>query len=112
MSLIDQYDWLAVRCCCQPVKVVGFLRLPRKIAAAQVTTIVDIAGQRHEIQIREMASYDEACRIMMNGGKLVSYLKGDVVQPRAELERAIYSEERPIDFWRRIPGFVEVGPPV
>lgn len=76
---------LNVRCCCQPTKILG--QLPVSDPSPSHFRVVDSDGQGHLIEIREVWDY---------------LSKGGMTH-----ESAIYSEDRPIAFWRTIPGFVE-----
>lgn len=84
-------DWYAVRCCCDPQKIFGFIRLS---SSAPENNIVDLDGQLHPIRLAPLTerrqSSDEAGTIKAR-------------------EIAIHSEHRPIEFWRRIRGFVETN---
>lgn len=86
----ERLQWFAVRCCCDGSRVVGFLRLP--VDAGPEVTIFERPGPlplddphadllnitRHTIRLRHFGH-----------------------------ERAVYSEDRPVEFWRGIAGFVE-----
>jgi hypothetical protein len=86
---MEQNQWFAVRCCCTPKKVFGFLKLYGPFKARQ-TFITNYDGQKHSIKIRPI---------------FIDKTKTGSVPP----ELAIYSDDKPIEFWRTIPGFLEVG---
>lgn len=75
--------WRAVRCCCQPTKVLGFLRADPNVRCLMVPMI---------------------------GGSVALELR-QIHDPRFGSEVAVYSEDRGIDFWRKVPGFVEAADP-
>lgn len=85
---------LNVRCCCQPQKILGSLEVSsnrdRFLVHESVSFKYPLANEPrnnvpvHEIQVRYFKNYEEGT-----------------------LERAVYSDDRPIEFWRKIPGFRE-----
>lgn len=90
--------WFAVRCCCRPQTIYGFLALaegrPREVV------VRDYDGEIHRVELRvnaEMRPPEEA------GIGIVLASDG-----RTE-ELAIYSDDRGLEFWRTIPGFVEAA---
>lgn len=98
-----EYRWIAVRCCCQPTKVLGFLRATAQQLKARSITLPP-----------RTSSFDlEAPGLPMVGLTLerpevleilpISNARGVYY----ESESAIYSEDRPIEFWRSVKGFVE-----
>jgi hypothetical protein len=82
-------DWIAVRCCCQPTKVFGFMRLDRDDRPGTVR-VVDVQGTRHQVELKRYS----------DGNGLLND------------EIAVYSDDQPLEFWRRIVGFVEAHAPV
>ena len=99
--MIARKIWVAVRCCCQPTKVLGFfpiredemrigrMVMRRKMRRPSFAAITDetpqpetVGNQYEEVRIEALNSYNEK-------------------------EYAIYSEDRPIEFWRELIGFVE-----
>jgi hypothetical protein len=87
-------DWVAVRCCCQPTNIFGFLRLDRR--AGPTVSVPDIFGSVHQLELKTFCSAPPNYAAPAEAGA----------------EIAVYSDDRGIDFWRRIPGFVEALPPV
>lgn len=74
-------QWVAVRCCCTPKRVLGFMRLDQGIVRA---------GHR----FRQRGNGRPASR--------------ESTWPDTyRREFAIYSEDRPIEFWRQVMGFIE-----
>lgn len=82
--------WLAVRCCCTPTKIFGFLQVSAEQAERNIIT-----RDGHRLEIRPLRQMAMHCGV-----------EGDVAEGSAE--RAVYSDDRPASFWRRLPGFVEV----
>ena len=98
--MIARKIWVAVRCCCQPTKVLGFFQIReedlrigrmimrRKMKRPSFAALSDkpepepVKNQYEEGRIEALNSYNEK-------------------------EYAIYSEDRPIEFWRELIGFVE-----
>lgn len=82
-------QWFAVRCCCQPTKVLGFLRL-RSDAPGSVP-VRRLDDQVFWCEVKDVLDYENS--------------RGDQFPTN---ERAIYSDDRNIEFWRGVAGFVEV----
>jgi hypothetical protein len=88
---------LEVRCCCQPTKLFGTLPVPTgaiergcfDVVVANTTRWWEAddpsasAFEKHSVQIRKFQTIGGITRL------------------------AIYSEDRPIEFWRKLPGFQE-----
>jgi hypothetical protein len=74
--------WYAVRCCCQPTKLLGWIRLPTEAEERRAWTA---------LSRRDGPTYVELKRLTDEG---VS-------------EVAVYSDDRPIEFWRTVDGFRE-----
>ena len=51
--MIQNSEWFPVRCCCQPMKVFGFIRL--RNAPARVHIVLDQDGGKHEIRIERIS---------------------------------------------------------
>jgi len=98
--------WVAVRCCCTPTKVLGFLRLPaRDIKDGAIFAVRNRATREPSVV------YDPHAPIAPVDRAVVRLLS-DFRDGRRSGELAIYSEDRPLEWWRRIDGFVEaVGRP-
>lgn len=88
---VTRMVWLPVRCCCTPNKIFGFLQLSEDDAKR-----AEVEINRHRIQIRAMHENSMLCR----DGDGPDVMEGTV-------ERAVYSDDRPREFWRRLPGFIE-----
>lgn len=86
--------WYAVRCCCEPLKIFGFLLLDGRQKAH---TIRDTRGDTHRVELRPVR---EICSS--------EYGDPPDVETQVRSEVAVYSDDRPIEFWRTIPGFLEV----
>jgi hypothetical protein len=87
--------WVPVNCCCQPDVLFGFLRLPvdgQQFKDGQKFAILDLAGRSHDVELKRLINPSGTAKHVI----------------RLE-ELAIYSDDRPIEFWRRIAGFREVS---
>ena len=104
---MKQNQWFAVRCCCTPTKVFGFIKLqspPEHMSFPIYQTLTDIMGDHHTVKLMSIYDNRQQCR------SLLDYDAGVPVSPVIDLplqEIAIYSDDRPIEFWRTIKGFVE-----
>lgn len=79
---------LEVRCCCQPQKIFGTLEVPDDRAWD---------GGSFEVPIRRPEGAIEVETIRIRG---FSFIPG-------EWDVAVYSDDRPLEFWRQIPTFKE-----
>jgi hypothetical protein len=79
--------WYPVRCCCTPKKIFGFIRLPDLPMGESVN----------------ISSGDDILTFKLQ--KFGGYEYG--VQSN---EYAVPSEDRPIEFWRSLPNFLELAP--
>lgn len=91
---MSDHAWFAVRCCCSPHKLFGFLRLRRGLGPH---VVADTAGNTHVVSVKRI---HECVRL---GAEAVFAGPPDPIE-----EWAIYSDDRPREFWRSIPEFVEV----
>ena len=90
---------LNVRCCCMPVKIMGTLELTDDEIRARgkiVYTPVSVPYIGHMTNIAVPVLFPRA-------GEEVIQLRH--YGPFSEL--AVYSDDRPIEFWRGVPGFRE-----
>lgn len=95
----DQLVWRAVRCCCQPKKVMGFMRVREDATEIRLRE----NGGITRFPIMPLLTCLKVSYDIDNGGDIAgldSYRK-------TEQELAIKSEDHPIEFWRRQPGFIE-----
>jgi hypothetical protein len=89
ISMSDMGQWYAIRCCCEPERILGFL----KVAADTQTQLVqDRNGEQHPIKL---------ARLRDGRTPLAPH------EAAARGEVAIHSDHRPIEFWRTIRGFIE-----
>ena len=89
--------WFPVNCCCQPDVLFGFISLPadrQHFVHGQRFVILDRRGRPHDVELKPLATISEPA--------------GTTDGWRRRREMAIYSDDRPIEFWRTIPGFREV----
>ena len=82
-----------VRCCCTPTKILGHLDLPDGLRDGQRYRIVERAPLTKR-------PYGRASSVRMHDAVLRRYRKAD----NNVDEIAIYSDDRPINFWRNIYG--------
>jgi hypothetical protein len=103
---MKQNQWFAVRCCCTPKKVFGFIKMESPGMDGRIPIyrdIKDIMGQRHQIKLMSIyvnKLYPTSC-LGYDAGVPIE------VSEHTPPEIAIYSDDRPIEFWRTIEGFVE-----
>lgn len=97
---MSDMQWYPVRCCCTPQKIFGFIQLPVGIRRHQIRLRVDLPST---------ASFDFAeikPIAVMDNSKAEIEVRGISVEYNREF--AVYSDDRPIEFWRRVIGFVEI----
>lgn len=84
----------AVRCCCQPERVLGWLHLPAGVHTIEVPEacgwtsgliVPRESPHRHRVEVREY-QHEDGTR-----------------------EWAVYSEGRALDFWSKLSGFEPAG---
>lgn len=82
----------AVRCCCQPQKILGWLDGPDHVPNFRVSEVFEPHRPHRDSSPLDMAPTHlvEVRNFMHEDGSV---------------ERAIYSEERPLEFWKKIRGF-------
>lgn len=93
--------WLPVRCCCKPDSLLGFMRLPE---TALAHSYLEIEG--HGIEIKPLTTLKPSTirdHFDAKPSEFSSLTLGDT-----EVELAIYSDDRPLAFWRQFREFVEV----
>lgn len=92
LALENRIVWLAVRCCCLPVKIFGFLPVSERDAQGR-----ELIVEGHRLRMSECTVHDSA--ILLRAAPAPDAM--------FNTERAIYSDDRPLSFWRDMPGFVE-----
>jgi hypothetical protein len=91
-------QWLPVRCCCDGDKVLGFLSVTEEEARQQRTISRPMIGDlmpwqinnAHQLNV-ERVSIEIRCINLSHGN----------------YEFAVYSDDRDVEFWRTVSGFVE-----
>lgn len=83
--------WYAVRCCCNGARVLGFLSLPESFAPVHI--VVEKSEAVPMFDARNEPGFTTVHQVQLRA-------YGN--------EIAVYSEDRPIEFWRKIRGFMEV----
>jgi hypothetical protein len=108
-GMTELFRWIAVRCCCQPQKVLGFIRLPQSLLYQSTLFLPRkvawgpdaMAGITHDPKGHTDLLSKVEVQLKTSG----SICREDFSRQE---ELAIYSDDRPIEFWREIVGFVEV----
>jgi len=93
-----EQTWLPVRCCCTPTKVFGFLRVPSDALRVREIVIPDKGGVPQRVQLRKFT--EGRCPTTVFDPDLVS-----VFTP-PDCEIAVYSDDRPPEYWRGFEHFV------
>lgn len=98
-------QWFAVRCCCTPKKVFGFIKLarPETVRLPYQLNVLDIMGREHLIKLMDI----RINKLSPSCGTFAGSPPPADVMEYTMPEIAIYSDDRPIEFWRTIRGFVE-----
>lgn len=95
---------LNVRCCCDGVKILGTLELPEH----EIKAMVKI----HRPPVREFSSYkdfDPDAPVLPITAPPPEYIEIKRFRNAdGTSEDAVYSDDRPIEYWRTVPGFREV----
>lgn len=89
--------WLPVRCCCNGARILGFLKLRCAQASAGRTLVTDSERQTAARSVADMLT-----------PKVTTIRRWPITIRIYGNELAVYSEDRPIEYWRDVPGFVEV----
>ena len=101
------HQWIAVRCCCQPQKVLGFVRLPERHCRPGTVRLPVrskvYAGPRSE------SDYPTDVLVELRSISQSKSTLGDTDTRYLEHEIAVYSDDRPLEFWRDVAGFVEAA---
>lgn len=95
---VARQHWYAVRCCCQPQRILGFLPLDLDIRANTEVLLRDRLGRDHVVKIRKFMSVLAP----------VSYESPEeLVQWRTEW--AVYSDDVDVTQWQAFHGFIAIG---
>ena len=89
---------LNIRCCCQPQKILGSMEVPNDIAKTAGEFVAKervsvVSSFKHE---KYLLKSPKVHRIQIR-----AFTNGDKV------ESAVYSEDRPIEFWKNVESFEE-----
>lgn len=90
-------QWYAVRCCCIPTKILGFLRLDENLRSGAILSVADFSRENHPIEIKLIQD-------MSVDWHKTEGTRGEITRID---ELAIYSDDRELNFWKTIPGFIE-----
>src|SRR5215831_6329061 len=91
----------AVRCCCMPVKVMGWLDLPKDCPDKLTIALF----QSVPLNFWNLSPEEQVHHSPIQNLQAVIELK-TYVHLSGSWERAVYSDDRPLSFWKRIPGFI------
>ena len=92
--MITEY---AVRCCCQPQKIFGYLQAPAGRRSGDIWRIVEYEPLGSPYTIANAPVSVKAHEV-----------KFKTIVDQGVHEIAVYSDDRPIEFWRTLRGFREV----
>lgn len=96
------YVWLPVRCCCHGERILGFLKLRTGQAVEGRTLVTD---QPHYSSVLSAMAHPSVQETVKRWPVTIKEFAG--IEQR---ELAVYSEDRPVEYWRDVPGFVEAMP--
>jgi hypothetical protein len=85
---------LNVRCCCQPQKIVGTLEVHSLARLQNIYIAQPLSIMENPTPVMAVTSATIELRDFCDGSKMTS-------------ELAVYSDDRPIEFWRQLKGFEE-----
>lgn len=100
MTEMREYN---VRCCCQPKKILGTLRLPTGLKHRDTIVVQEHWGPSWAFNADDFDSPKEPMTVVVHQVELREF--GG--PPWDNCEIAVYSDDRPIEFWRKICGFTE-----
>lgn len=102
---MTQMSWCAVRCCCDGKKIYGFLQFTKQSAEYdQNVALKDHFGNKHFAKLLRFGARTKLCQSQIEAPHY------GIVAPitdSQQTEIAVFSDDRPIEFWRTIEGFVE-----
>lgn len=103
------FRWYPVRCCCNPARIYGFLPLP---GFARNFTVRDNNGQTHNVDLRPLAQpFPGTTPEQIEARKRACKNPDELHMPfQRDVELAVFADDRPLEFWRSLPGFVDVVP--
>jgi hypothetical protein len=94
MMMADrQYHWIVVRCCCTPTKIFGFIRIPERLYRPGIMRLP------MRSQLHSMGTIDDA-------RTTDALLEVKTIYRGREIELAVYSDDRPYQFWMDVDGFI------
>lgn len=91
--MMVNHVWRAVRCCCTPRKILGFMLIEERL------TSIDVNGTRCEI----MEFGQQPCRTSAD----IEVRELFTARRSYRRELAIHSNDLPIEVWRLQEGFIE-----
>lgn len=104
---MNNEQWVAVRCCCTPKKIFGFMRFSTdKILHGSHQQVVDNQGNIHLVEFRSISINNKTYYDVDDNCIDTDIIR--IISDHRTKEIAIYSGDRPIEFWRTLNGFLEV----
>lgn len=99
------HHWLAVRCCCSGAKILGFMSVSDEEMRRDGFTrpVMRITGCM-------TAPFGNDGNLPVAHFDRVTITLKDFHSGGGVKERAIYSDDRALDFWRDVRGFIEAAP--
>ena len=98
--------WIAVRCCCEPGRVLGFVRLPQEAVRPRAVYRLprrEAWGPEALARITSSPIHDQD---VIERAEVRFEVMGGPAYHQKEL--AIPSGDKPVEWWRDVVGFVEV----
>jgi len=89
-----------VRCCCKPQKVLGYLEMPRSDYRNGETEVVSVRS----LSVRSFFPAHEKPGMVRDVRYPIKFY-GFRDFERGTFEIAVYSDDRPIEFWKTVSGF-------
>ncbi len=96
--------WLPVRCCCQPKKIFGFFQVPVNYVQKQEFEWLMADGTQHTIKLQRFNDVRLSRADILHTTDKPQYHEDRLHKS----EKAVYSDDHPIEYWRQFHEFMEV----
>lgn len=96
-----------VRCCCQPQKILGTLQLSESQVEARRFWVIERKTVEIKGAIGTSLVPPDIVENTHNLCVIKDFTKYGPEIGEVKTEIAVYSDDRPLEFWRKIQGFVE-----
>lgn len=100
-----------VRCCCKPTTLLGWIDGPEAVSRFKVHEQRDLPLPPlvHVVRVGEIVDRRKIVDVPGGYDPVDGSQRIEIVELDEPLlvERAVYSDDRPLEFWRRVQGFVE-----